>query len=560
MPRARPPARASGTRSSWRLRSKAAPVSIKHGDVSSAPSDESGALRYQLIAALAAPAASCRSMSALAHRQEVEGWIPPEVARRDGGLWLLSATDIDRMVASAAPPSCPQEDHHADSDFSSRLVGDVLCTGRVPTISCTNGGTLPSRAVHLLRGGVACVLKGSGIFKAGVERWGDGNFLQANLKQHGCHVLVSGPSNKARFKYWREERNPEGNDRVPGNYEFSPPVKAEHMPFATFLKRSVASTGGHRGGGGTEDTARRECVYLQEQLLGADAQGRLVPAVPTLGRGMLEDISQGIDTRLLASIAQAGNFGPPSRCQLFVGASAAAYARTVLHFDQYDNCFMQLSGRKTFLLFDPLQSGRLYPYPIHHALDRSAQVDLEAPMRDQREEFPRVAGAKGCKVTLSPGDVLVLPAYWWHEVITEPHPGASGSDEEALTCSLNFWFSPVNKLFRPTLPLSPMLRVELARQLEFLVCDTLHDQPELVPRFFAAFSELVGSSASLAPDAVWAAMKASAPSGDGLGTAWVGLAEYVLAKLLHLLGAHGVEPFVRDMLDPGRFRHLKRRA
>ena len=57
-------------------------------------------------------------------------------------------------------------------------------------------------------------------------------------------------------------------------------------------------------------------------------------------------------------------FGAPSRCQLFVGGRAAGGARTVMHFDQYDNIFMQLAGRKTFLLFDPLQTGRLAPYPV----------------------------------------------------------------------------------------------------------------------------------------------------------------------------------------------------
>lgn len=36
-----------------------------------------------------------------------------------------------------------------------------------------------------------------------------------------------------------------------------------------------------------------------------------------------------------------------------------------------------------------------------------------------------------------------------------------------MTVSLNFWFSTANQLFAPSLPLSPLLRVELARQLEY---------------------------------------------------------------------------------------------
>ena len=48
-----------------------------------------------------------------------------------------------------------------------------------------------------------------------------------------------------------------------------------------------------------------------------------------------------------------------------------------------------------------------------------SQVDLCAPCNTS---FPRLARAVGSVVTLAPGDVLFLPAYWWHEVITEPSP------------------------------------------------------------------------------------------------------------------------------------------
>ena len=106
-----------------------------------------------------------------------------------------------------------------------------------------------------------------------------------------------------------------------------------------FMTRSRQGFDGRRPQG--------DCVYSQEQLLGTDAQGQLVATIPNLGAAMLGDITRH-RCRLLTEIARAGRFGPPARCQLFVGASAAANARTVLHFDQYDNVFMQLSGRKTF--------------------------------------------------------------------------------------------------------------------------------------------------------------------------------------------------------------------
>ena len=73
--------------------------------------------------------------------------------------------------------------------------------------------------------------------------------------------------------------------------------------------------------------------------------------------------------------------------------------------------------------------------------------------------FPHFARAVGAVVTLNQGDLFFLPAYWWHEVITEPAPPS------VLTVSVNFWFSIREKLHSPPLPLPLNLRVELCRQV-----------------------------------------------------------------------------------------------
>ena len=96
------------------------------------------------------------------------------------------------------------------------------------------------------------------------------------------------------------------------------------------------------------------------------------------------------------------------------------------------------------------------------------------------------------EVVLHPGDLLFLPAYWWHEVLTEPQ--AAGE----LTVSVNFWFMATAKLLSPSLPLPPPLRVELARQLEYFASDTLDDRARLVPRFLQ-----VRPLASLLASARW---------------------------------------------------------
>ena len=499
-------------------------------------------------------------------------------------MWLHSADVIARMRMEAqnegrgAALSAPYDEsclasHYAKPPHSvpvtaAALAETALCTGRLPTVDCDGASALPPPARGAIEKEMACVLRRCGVFPAGLERWCRADFLRRELAQTSCHVLVGDRSRK-RFKYWRDESNPAQQDRVPGGYAFRPPIRQEFMSGLAFFERSARA-------GSTE------CVYLQHTLLqgsgpgvqpaagqaGGGGAGGLVPA-GHFGAEMMRDLGQRLDHNFLSAVAQAGRFGAPARCQLFVGTAAAGGARTTMHYDQYDNIFLQLAGRKTFLLFDPLQSGRLGMYPIHHPLDRSCRVGLDAPL--PAAGFARAGGAGGCRVTLEAGDVLVLPAYWWHEVLTE-----EGSE---LTVSLNFWFSPMHRMLQPRLPLSPMLRVELARQLEFLLCDALDDRVPLVAPFLVAFEAQLaaiadgrcdarahalaargaahGAEGDGGGDALWAEAQACRPAGVD-ARAWAGLFEFVAAKTAHVLGGHAVLPFARDMLDPARFAGLER--
>ena len=253
-------------------------------------------------------------------------------------------------------------------------------------------------------------------------------------------------------------------------------------------------------------------------------------------------------------------FGPWQRCQLFVGSAAAQGARSILHFDQYDNLFVQLSGTKRFRIFDPQQTAALYPYPVHHPLDTRAQVDLEQP---DLEVFPDLARARGTEIVLGPGQTLFLPATWWHEVVTEPVPDGQ------VTVSVNFWFASTARLLSPTLPLVPSMRVELARQLEYLVSDSMDDKARHVPKFLAGLLTGLACAESCAPDqageqggdearlaAAHAALDRTRPHDVDPGT-WHGLFEFVAWKLAALVGATQAAPFARDLCSPARFEQLR---
>jgi hypothetical protein len=80
-----------------------------------------------------------------------------------------------------------------------------------------------------------------------------------------------------------------------------------------------------------------------------------------------------------------------------------------LHSDVNPNCNVQVFGRKHFILFDPIESKRVYRIPrITHC-----QFDPNLPDFDR---FPMAKSAKGMECTLNPGECLYIPVGWYHQV------------------------------------------------------------------------------------------------------------------------------------------------
>lgn len=78
-----------------------------------------------------------------------------------------------------------------------------------------------------------------------------------------------------------------------------------------------------------------------------------------------------------------------------------------LHHDgNLDNLNMQVSGKKIFLLIPPPQHAALHFYG-------SAESPVN-PFAPDLARFPRFVGASPVEATLEPGDVLLVPKYWWH--------------------------------------------------------------------------------------------------------------------------------------------------
>ncbi len=81
---------------------------------------------------------------------------------------------------------------------------------------------------------------------------------------------------------------------------------------------------------------------------------------------------------------------------------------TPLHFDLHSILFGQIHGRKRFLLIPPFDGPKLYVRRRFYSA-----VDPDKP---DLSRFPLFARASVTELVVAPGDLLFLPAGWWHGV------------------------------------------------------------------------------------------------------------------------------------------------
>jgi len=89
--------------------------------------------------------------------------------------------------------------------------------------------------------------------------------------------------------------------------------------------------------------------------------------------------------------------------------------RSRLHFDAGDFFLVQLDGHKRVTLVDPAFSLALYA-DFSFAYGHSPVE----PIAVNTSLFPEAASVPAIEALLSPGDVLYLPARWWHFVDSLP--------------------------------------------------------------------------------------------------------------------------------------------
>ncbi|OYY89426.1 MAG: cupin [Sphingomonas sp. 28-66-16] len=103
----------------------------------------------------------------------------------------------------------------------------------------------------------------------------------------------------------------------------------------------------------------------------------------------------------------------PPMASIWIGNRTTASA----HWDMSNNIAVCAVGRRRFSLFPPDQIANLYPGPLEPTPGGQvvSMVDFDAPDGDRHPDF-RHAIAAAEIAELDPGDVLVYPAMWWHQV------------------------------------------------------------------------------------------------------------------------------------------------
>lgn len=144
------------------------------------------------------------------------------------------------------------------------------------------------------------------------------------------------------------------------------------------------------------------------------------------------------------------------------------------HYDTSDNLHVVIYGKKRFLFFPPSAHLQMKPYPCLHELYRQVQVRMQAFKETwlfilsfktvQVDVLQSTAPLAPIEVTVSPGQVLYIPPYWFHCVVSmEP------------SISLNVWsnsdtFEIMERVYRAPIPFEEDWgEVKLMKVLQYYV-------------------------------------------------------------------------------------------
>ncbi|CAI8011913.1 tRNA wybutosine-synthesizing protein 5 [Geodia barretti] len=153
-------------------------------------------------------------------------------------------------------------------------------------------------------------------------------------------------------------------------------------------------------------------------------------------------------------------------CVLRIGSP---HVQLWTHYDVMDNLLVQVTGRKRVVLFNPRDANNLYLTG-----DKSRVLDIDSP---DLSLFPRFSRATRHECVLEPGDVLFIPALWFHNVV---------SVDFGVAVNV-FWQNLDEKLYdsRDTYGNKDPLPAQRAQQILDRALKTLEELPDEYRDFYA---------------------------------------------------------------------------
>ncbi|KFA47085.1 hypothetical protein S40293_04591 [Stachybotrys chartarum IBT 40293] len=136
----------------------------------------------------------------------------------------------------------------------------------------------------------------------------------------------------------------------------------------------------------------------------------------------------------------------PDAVNLWIGNSRSV---TAIHKDNYENIYVQVIGRKHFVLLPPIchccMNTKSLPSATYTRRGESLVLDLDpteehVPFATWDPDDPGANPsalshlAKPLRLTLEPGDMLYLPAMWYHKVTQSCAP-----QDEGFVVAINYW-------------------------------------------------------------------------------------------------------------------------
>ena len=122
----------------------------------------------------------------------------------------------------------------------------------------------------------------------------------------------------------------------------------------------------------------------------------------------IPEISYGKSNRLHSWLLPKFIGQKTNQQELFFGGKGCSFPTLHIDYLGVHTQLVQIIGEKDFILYPPNQTPYLYPdkdRPTH------SPVDIINPNYDK---FPLFKNAVSVKTTLKPGEILFIPAGWWH--------------------------------------------------------------------------------------------------------------------------------------------------